>query len=351
LPALRFIAGPTAYQQIAESGLKSESFTQLLAASGGPKWMGIAGLDKYLFGEFFKGRKTPLHTLGSSSGAWRLACLGQNEPLAAYTRLEQLYISQRYDVKPTPAQVSQQVVEIISGVLGEAAGQDIVDNKVIHTHLVACRGRHFNRLPSRLSLGLGLATAAATNLMSRKSLGLHFERFVFSTDDKDSPFNGLDDLPSQQVSLTRKNIAQVLLASGSIPWVLAPVTDICGAPKGHYYDGGITDYHFDLPLSHAKGLTLYPHFYPSLTPGWFDKSLPWRKAEGNYHNALIIAPTPKYLASLPYGKLPDRSDFKYLQSDERIRYWQESIAMSEALAEEFAEVLAKESIMERLEYL
>lgn len=351
LPALRFLAGPTAYQQIAEKGLKPELFTQLLAASGGPKWLGIAGLDRYLFGEFFKHRTQPLHTLGASSGAWRLACLAQGDPLAAYTRLEQLYIGQRYDVKPTPAEVSQQVIGIITGILGESAGQDIVDNKVINTHLVACRGRHLNRLPGRLPLGLGLATAAATNLVSRKSLGLHFERFVFSATDKDSPFNRLDDLPSRQVTLTQKNIARVLLASGSIPWVLAPVTDICGAPKGHYYDGGITDYHFDLPLSHADGLTLYPHFYPSLTPGWFDKSLPWRKAKRNYHNALILAPTPKYLASLSYGKLPDRSDFKYLQRDERIRYWQESAAMSGVLAEELADVLAKETIMDRLEYL
>lgn len=351
LPALRFLAGPTAYKQIAENGLKPELFTQLLAASGGPKWIGIAGLDRYLFGEFFKDRKKPLHTLGASSGAWRLACLAQQDPLAAYTRLEQLYIGQRYDVKPTPTQVSEQVTGIITGLLGQAAGQDIVDNKVIKTHLLACRGRHLNRLPGRLSLGVGLATTAATNLLSRKSLGLHFERFVFSAQEKGSPFNRLDDLPSQQVSLTRENIARVLLATGSIPWVLAPVTDISGAPKGHYYDGGITDYHFDLPLSHAEGLTLYPHFYPSLTPGWFDKSLPWRKAKTNYHNALIIAPTREYLASLPHGKLPDRGDFKRMESDERIRCWQESIAVSGVLAEELAELLAKETIMKHLEYL
>lgn len=126
LPALRFLAGPTAYKQIEENGLKPELFTQLLAASGGPKWIGIAGLDKYLFGEFFKERKTPLHTLGASSGAWRLACLGQDEPLAAYDRLEQLYIGQRYDVKPTPAEVSEQVTGIITGLLGQAAGSTLI---------------------------------------------------------------------------------------------------------------------------------------------------------------------------------------------------------------------------------
>ncbi|MBE7215483.1 alpha/beta hydrolase [Shewanella benthica] len=349
MPALRFLAGPTAYNKIEEGGLKPELFSQLLAASGGPKWIGIAGLDKYLFGEFFKDKKEPLHTLGASSGAWRLACLAQDNPLSAYARLEDLYIGQRYDIKPTPQDVSEQVKLIIRGLLGDAAGKDIVGNQIIKSHFLACRGKHLNRFPSRLALGLGLATTAAANLISRRTLGLNFERFLFSSLDAGSPFNTLNDLPSKHIGLSGDNIAQVLLATGSIPWVLAPVTDIHGAPRGHYYDGGIIDYHFDLPLSHAQGLTIYPHFYPRITPGWFDKSLPWRQAKTNYHNALIIAPSDEYLASLPYGKLPDRSDFKHLSSEERMAYWYKTIAMSEVLADEFSEVMAKESIMDRLE--
>lgn len=350
MPALRFLAGPTAYKQIADNGLKPELFSQLLAASGGPKWIGIAGLDKYLFGEFFKQRKAPLHTLGASSGAWRLACLAQDNPLAAYSRLEELYIGQKYDVKPTAFDVSEQVKVIIRGLLGDAVGKDIVENQTIKSHFLACRGKHLNRLSSRLALSLGLATTAASNLISRQTLGMHFERFLFSSNDEASPFNALSDLPSKQVMLSVDNIAQVLLATGSIPWVLAPVTEITGAPKGHYYDGGITDYHFDLPLSHAKGLTIYPHFYPKITPGWFDKSLPWRQARHNYANALILTPSEEYLSSLPYGKLPDRSDFKHFSSDERMAYWYKAISMSEVLADEFADVMDKGSIMQHLEH-
>ncbi|BAJ03730.1 alpha/beta hydrolase [Shewanella violacea] len=349
MPALRFLAGPTAYKKIEQTGLKPEIFSQLLAASGGPKWIGIAGLDKYLFGEFFKDRKEPLHTLGASSGAWRLACQAQDNPLSAYARLEKLYIGQRYDIKPRPQDVSAQVEDIIAGLLGDGAGKDIVDNKVIKSHFLACRGKHLNRFPSRLSLGLGLATTAAANLISRRSLGLNFERFLFSSLDTGSPFNSLNDLPSKHVGLSEDNIAQVLLATGSIPWVLAPVTNISGAPQGHYYDGGITDYHFDLPLSHAEGLTIYPHFYPRITPGWFDKSLPWRRAKNHYHNALIVAPSDAYLAALPYGKLPDRGDFKHLSSEDRMAYWHKTIAISEVLAEEFSQVVANGSIMDRLE--
>ncbi|TVP13252.1 alpha/beta hydrolase [Shewanella sp. KCT] len=345
---LRFLAGPTAYKQIAEQGLKPELFTQVLAASGGPKWLGIAALDKYLFGTFFKARQTPLYTLGASSGAWRLACLAQQDPLAAYERLEREYIGQRYETKPTASEVSHKVAGIVSGILGAQQGADIVGNPVIKSHFIACRGRHLNRLSHRAALGAGLATTAVTNLLSRRTLGWHFERYLFGSGGVASPFNELRDLPGRHLALTGENIAQVLLATGSIPWVLAPVERIEGAPAGHYYDGGITDYHFDLPLAHAPGLTLYPHFYSKILPGWFDKSLPWRRAKHNYDNALILAPSESYLNQLPYGKLPDRNDFSRLNTEERIRYWRQAVQMSEVLADDLDKVLKSGDIMRHI---
>nr|WP_283104738.1 alpha/beta hydrolase [Shewanella marisflavi] len=328
--------------------MKPELFTQVLAASGGPKWLGIAALDKYLFGTFFKARETPLYTLGASSGAWRLACLAQQEPLAAYERLEREYIGQRYDTKPTAQEVSAKVAGIVSGILGEQQGADIVANPVIKSHFIACRGRHLNRLSHPAALGAGLATTAMSNLLSRRTLGWHFERYLFGCRDAMSPYRELKDLPGRHLALTSDNIGQVLLATGSIPWVLAPVTQIEGAPAGHYYDGGITDYHFDLPLAHAPGLTLYPHFYSKILPGWFDKSLPWRRAKRNYDNALILAPSEDYVSQLPYGKLPDRNDFSRLSSEERIRYWQQAVQMSQVLADDLDKVLKSGDIMRYL---
>ncbi|MEZ9595152.1 patatin-like phospholipase family protein [Shewanella sp. 10N.261.52.F9] len=351
MSSLRFIAGAKAYKTLSENAFKPELFTQLLAASGGPKWIGIAALDRYLFTEFFKDLNQPLHTLGASSGAWRLACLAQSNPNAAYDRLEELYIGQRYDTKPTSVQISAQVSGIITGLLGSTGAEEVIGHQHINSHYIACKGRHFNRMGTRAGLGVGLTAAAMTNLVNRKSLSLHFTRCVFGVEQQLSPFAKLTDLPSQYYSLTQANIHQVLLATGSIPLVLAPVTEINGAPKGHYYDGGITDYHFDLPLAHSKGLTLYPHFYPRMSPGWFDKSLSWRFAKHNYDNALILAPTDAYLQSLPYNKLPDREDFTQLDSDSRIKYWRQSAVMSQVLADDFANVIAKGSLLDRLEHL
>ncbi|CAM3518330.1 patatin-like phospholipase family protein [Shewanella pealeana] len=348
---LRFIAGPKAFKTLSENDFKPELFTQLLAASGGPKWIGIAALDRYLFSEFFKDLNQPLHTLGASSGAWRLACLAQANPSAAYDRLEQLYIGQRYDTKPTAVEVSKQVAGIIQGLLGSTGAMEIISHSQINSHYIACQARHINRLGGHAPLALGLAAAAMTNLVTRKSLAWHFKRCVFGVEQGVSPYAELKDLPSEFYALSQNNIHQVLLATGSIPWVLAPVKTIDGAPKGHYYDGGITDYHFDLPLKQSQGLTLYPHFYPKMAPGWFDKSLPWRLAKANYDNALILAPSDAYLQSLPYGKLPDRGDFKHLDSDSRIKYWQKSASMSKKLADDLAEVIDKGLLAERLERL
>ncbi|MGL5410979.1 MAG: alpha/beta hydrolase [Shewanella sp.] len=349
MAALRFLAGPTAYATLARQGLHPECFTQLLAASGGPKWLGIAGLDKYLFGEFFKARQSPLFTFGASSGAWRLACLAQHSPLSAYRRLEDEYIGQRYETRPTPREVSEQVQGVVAGILGANGGREMVHNPYIHTHIVACRARHLNRCQRKLPLVAGLALTAATNLIGRQSLAWHFDRVVFSQGISTSPFLQRHDLPSEQATLTSANVAQVLLATGSIPLLLAPVSQIAGVAKGQYYDGGITDYHFDLPLSHAPGLTLYPHFSSRISPGWFDKTLPWRQGRTRYHNALVLAPSAEFVAALPGGKLPDRTDFEQLDTAQRIKSWRAALALSERLAEEFAEVCAQGNVMAHLE--
>ncbi len=105
--------------------------------------------------------------------------------------------------------------------------------------------------------------------------------------------------------------------------MIDPVTDIAGCGAGHYVDGGITDYHFDWPFV-SDGLILYPHFYPSLSPGWFDKSLPWRQRRNAPSSKLVLlSPTSSWVRSLPYGKIPDRKDFTKLSDQARLSYWQE----------------------------
>ncbi len=86
-----------------------------------------------------------------------------------------------------------------------------------------------------------------------------------------------DDFATHYQALNEQNVASWLLASASIPGVMSAIRDIPDAPVGSYRDGGLIDYHLDLPFQ-SQGIVLYPHFTDSITPGWFDKMLKNRKA-------------------------------------------------------------------------
>ncbi|MDQ7048932.1 MAG: hypothetical protein Q9M92_05070 [Enterobacterales bacterium] len=77
-------AGKTALKTLQQNGFKADLFDRMAGASGGPKWFTLFGLDKYIFGEFFKARKEPIYTLGSSAGSWRMACFAQKRSGSCY---------------------------------------------------------------------------------------------------------------------------------------------------------------------------------------------------------------------------------------------------------------------------
>jgi len=90
---------------------------------------------------------------------------------------------------------------------------------------------------------------------------------------------------------------------------------------------------------------LYPHFVPWVTPGWLDKSLPWRarpRAHAWLANVIVIAPSAAMLAQLPNGKLPDRNDFYHYGLDHaaRIRDWERAIAEMQRYADAAMDWLA-----------
>ena len=192
----------------------------------------------------------------------------------------------------------------------------------------------------KVGLGLGLALAAASNLISRRALSLYFERVVFNNHDHSCELTRLTDIPTLDVKLTQENVVDALIASGSIPFVLEGVRNISGASNGLYLDGGLTDYHFDVPFHTNDGLVLYPHFFPRVIPGWFDKQLPWRKVVKSYYdNVLLVVPSREFVAALPYQKIPDRTDFEKLDYEQRVKYWQTVLQESQRLAEDFANLV------------
>ncbi len=336
-PALRVIAGDRARAQIERDGLRPQDIRVMVGASGGPKWLALAKLDEHLFGDFFAGeRAEPLHLIGSSAGAWRFACFAQANPAAASRRFAEAYQHICYAPGMGFEDITRHTHTLLDVVLpDDAAAKQVLTNPHIKLNLIAARARGLNAARARGLQAAGLGLTALANAVHRRALGGFFERVLFHAADHQPPFYQLSDLPTRQVALAENNLRPAILASGAIPLVLSGIPDIPGAGPGIYYDGGVTDYHFDIPFS-QDGLVLYPHFYPTITPGWFDKGLKWRRANPrHYDNVVILCPSDDWVARLPQGRIPDRRDFTRMPDDVRIREWGEAMQRSEQLVEDF----------------
>ncbi|REL26950.1 patatin-like phospholipase family protein [Thalassotalea euphylliae] len=341
---IQIYAGASALKTIQSEGFNAALFSGFLGASGGPKWFTLFGLDKYLFGEFFKDRNSPLNIMGSSAGAFRAACFGQSDPVAAITRLATDYANTVYDSqKPTPGEITEKGRVLLDNVLGEHGVHEIINNPIRKAHFVVAKSNGFVASENKLAQGVGLVSSFVRNRVNRQLLRSQYERYIFQPASSDMTISDPDEFATHITYLTPDNLKQALLASGSIPIVMAGIADIPDCPPGMYRDGGIVDYHFDIKI-HNPGLVLYPHFSQTLRAGWFDKSLARPVRECNYDNIVVICPTDAFVASLPLKKIPDRKDFTELDSQTRIKVWHQVLSQSEQLADGFHEFINTQAI-------
>lgn len=342
------LAGANAARRVKDEGLRPEMISTLVGASGGPKWLVISQLDRVLIGEFFRDRSAPIATLGSSIGSFRNMCYATSNPIAALETLEYGYVNQTYDsARPTPAEITAAGERILREVLGHSGAEEVASNPVWRSHFVTVRGRGPLASENKALLAPALLASALANAVSRRSLRAFWDRVVFHTGD--SPAVTFRNLSTVNTPLNPENVCPAVLASGSIPLVMAGVPTPAGAPAGNYRDGGITDYHFDLGFEHPDGLVLYPHFFPYMVPGWFDKSFRWRWVRGGaMQDVILVAPSPAWVAKLPYGKIPDRDDFVKLTTEERLRYWNAVTEAGKQVAEDFYELWQTGAITDEL---
>ncbi|MFV0477582.1 MAG: patatin-like phospholipase family protein [Parahaliea sp.] len=340
--ALSIYMGASAARHIAREGWQADLFKVLIGASGGPKWFVLSQLDRLLFGDFLQRSNQALSTIGSSIGSWRNICLALPDPAAAITRLEQGYLHQHFSLRPDTDEISRSSKSIIKQMLGPNGAAAAVANHRINSHIVTARGRGPAGSRKPAVLGPSMALAALANTAHRRLLASAFQRSVFHSHDKPDRALHLPGFDTCYSRLSADNLSAVLHASGAIPFVLTGERNITGAAPGQYWDGGIIDYHFNLQEIGGDGLILYPHFRASITPGWFDKFLPWRSPpliRQTTERLVLLCPSDDFIAKLPYSKIPDRQDFTQLSEDERIACWQCCIQRSMALAEEFHTLL------------
>lgn len=349
---LIFRAGRGALESIQRHGFAAERIGTLAGASGGAKWLVLSQLDRCILKTLVPKLLGPVHLIGSSIGSWRFACYAQEDPLAAIDRFEESYIGQSFSDKPDIHEITVKTREILQLVMQGGAAEQILNHPVFRTHVMTVRARHAAASENRVVLATALMAAASLNAISRQTLGWFFDRALFFDARDLPPFFDVGGFPIQKIRIRASNIEDAIIATGSIPLVMSGVRDIEGAEPGIYRDGGVIDYHLDLPHSDGERLTLYPHFYDRIVPGWFDKKLAWRKPNiQNLDRTILVSPSAEFVARLPRGKIPDRTDFTSYTPIERIRAWQDVVAECAALADEFHEVIEKGQLAERLEPL
>jgi len=349
---LVFYAGKKALEIIHEEGLRPERISVVAGAAGGPKWLVLRHLDRVLFSDWFKGRKLPLFLIGSSIGAWRFAGQCMADAKTSLSDFETAYIHQAYAGKPSPETVSQESARIQQAFLKAKGALEILSHPYLRLNFMAVRSKGPAASNQRFLLAAALLVAAMGNLISRSFLKVFFERVLFYDSRNIPPFFHITGFPIQRVPLTPENLPGALLASGSIPLVMSGVKNIPKAPFGTYRDGGVIDYHMDIPLSgESEKLTLFPHYMQRIIPGWLDKKLSWRKPGiRNMTNVLMMAPSMEFIDRLPYHKIPDRNDFYRFEGMDSLRfaYWGAVAEASQVLADEFMEAVLSGKIRNRV---
>ncbi len=356
--ALRLYAGPAARRHIERHGLQAADIGVVPGAAGGPKGLILGPLDQFIFGRWLPQSEHTVHLVAASIGAWRMATACLDDPEAAFARLSHDYIRQHHEPPPgrkmpTADQISEGFAEGLRVFYDGRVGE-ILAHPRYRLHVVVSRGRHLLRREHPVGTPLGFAGAFLANAVHRRALGGWLERTVFSKGDGSADLGLLpfatQDFRTRQLALTEANFHAVVQASCSIPFFMRAVNDIPGALPGAYWDGGLTDYHLHLdyrppqdPGPGQGGVVLYPHFQKSVVPGWLDKGLRWRhRASGFLDHVLVLAPDPAWVATLPNGKLPDRTDFtRYgLNLAARVDAWTRAVDASRQMAEEFEAWLA-----------
>ena len=350
--ALSFRAGPGALQAVRKHGFSPGMVGTMAGASGGAKWLVLSKLDRVVARTLMPRLRGPVYLIGSSIGAWRFACYAQERPLEAIARFEEAYLGQTYSDDPDRDEITTKSREILDYVLGTTGTAEILSHPVFRTSVMTVRSRNITASERPTVLVPGLLAAAALNALSRRSLAVFFQRVLFYDARDLPPFFDARGFPLSRVQLTEANLKDAIVATGSIPMVLSGVRDISGAPPGMYRDGGVIDYHLDLPQSAPDRLTLYLHFIDRIVPGWFDKKLSWRKPEpANVDRTILVSPSRDFVARLPHAKIPDRRDFVNFERDERVRAWRTVVDMCDELADEFHDVLDKNQLAARLQPL
>lgn len=346
--ALTIRVGSRAWSHLRTEGLQPDDLGLIPGAAGGAKWLVLKALDRHLFEHWLPQRRTPLNLVGSSIGSWRFAA----GILRRTQLLFELYVEQTYSEKPDRVEISGVAREILRELLSEDGAEQIASSPQYRLSVMTSRCRGAMASENRVLLMSGLVVAAGLNALWAPAQQLLFRRHLVHHPDASLGWASRAGWSLEKTPLSQQNLAPALMASGSIPLVIEAVSNLQQAPSGRYRDGGLGDYHMPLSYPEMDKLVLFPHFSSTFKSGWFDKQLPWRRIPDRvFENVIQLFPSQSFIAALPYGKIPDRSDFVSLDAPGRLAYWRTVERECERLAEEWVTWLEADCPLDRVELI
>jgi hypothetical protein len=157
------------------TGCRPQDISVVPGAAGGPKGLILGPLDRFLFGEWLPQSNQPVHLVGASIGAWRMATACLDDCVAAFERLERDYIAQDYELEPgrktpTARHVSERFSQNLTDFYGGRVPQ-VLEHPRYRLHIVTSRGRHLLSREHRFGTPLGYLGAYLSNGAHRRALG------------------------------------------------------------------------------------------------------------------------------------------------------------------------------------
>jgi len=167
--AITLRAGPRALARLKSHGLAAADIAVVPGAAGGPKALGLNGLDLALFGDWFPKAPRVRHLIGASIGAWRFAAACRSDAAQGLRELARLYAEQRYPPRPGAALVTRKVREMLRE-LFEGHEAAILSNPAYRLHILAVRGRGLLARDAGIRRTVGFGAAAFANFAGRRHL-------------------------------------------------------------------------------------------------------------------------------------------------------------------------------------
>lgn len=352
---LRYKAGPGILAMIKDEGLKAERVRVFAGPAGGPKWFVSVGFDRAIIKSEFLKRSSFKSVLlaGASAGAWRCLAMACEDPVNAYEKLREAYSRNVFTFQDNPKTVSAKIRSNVDAFMSEKDINHILNHPRFDIAIHVVRSKNLAASENQKIQGLGLLLSGGLNAIHPSLMSLFYDRAIFHSSNLKPNFVS-KNYKGILAKIDEKNIRQVALATGSLPYLIRGVSNISGAPEGVYRDGGLINYQLNQEYGPGEGLTLFFHYQDRITPGWFDKKLRWRKPSKKILNSVLqIYPDECFTEILPGKKIPDRNDFLTFADNpsERIRRWDEVCRKSEILAEDFMESLESGQIRNRVEPL